>query len=93
MTTRKARARSKGEILEAIPGECGPRELARILDVSSHTPKLWRDQNVGPTYREQNGRITYDARSVVRWLHKDSLGRKILKRVRWLTNRNTDSPA
>jgi hypothetical protein len=62
MTRRKARPRSANDILEAIPGECGPRELARILDVSSHTPKLWRDQNVGPTYREQNGRITYDAR-------------------------------
>ena len=93
MRKRKIRPRSKGEILEAIPGECGPHQLARILGVSPLAPKGWRNLGVGPAYREEDGSIIYDARSVVHWLHHDSHGQEILKRVRWLTNRNTDSPA
>jgi len=93
MAKRKMRTRTKDEILEAIPGKCGPRELAKILGVSRRAPKNWRDTGRGPAYREEDGRIFYDARSVVHWLHHDSHGQEILKRVRWLTNRNTDSPA
>ena len=82
MAKRKKRTRSKDEILEAIPGKCGPRELAKILGVASWAPKNWRDHRKGPKYRGKNGRITYDARSVVHWLHHDSEGQFILKRLR-----------
>jgi hypothetical protein len=82
MTKRKARARSKDEILEAIPGECGPRQLAKVLGVSPLAPKGWRDLGVGPLYREENGRITYNARSIADWLHHDSHGQQILRRSR-----------
>jgi hypothetical protein len=82
MTKRKARARSKDEILEAIPGECHSRELAKILGVSGHFLKKWRDIGRGPLYREENGHILYDARSVATWLHHDSHGQEILRRSR-----------
>jgi hypothetical protein len=91
MTRRKTRPCSQGEMLKALPGECGPRELAKILGVSPHTPKHWRKQGLGPAYQVKNGRITYKARSVVTWLHQDCIGQQILKRVRWLTNPITDS--
>ena len=82
MTTRKARTRSKSEILKAMPGEYHPRELAKILGVSGRALKNWRDIGRGPAYREENGRFTYDARSVTTWLHHDSDVQLILKRLR-----------
>jgi hypothetical protein len=79
MTNRKAPGRSEGVILEVVPvGECGSRELAKILCLSARAPKQWRDLGRGPPYREDNGRIIYDARSVVDWLQRDSHGREIL---------------
>jgi hypothetical protein len=82
MTKRKIRPRSKGKILEVIPSECGPRELARILGVSRRAPKDWRDTGRGPAYREEDGRIFYDARSVTTWLYHDGHGQEILRRLR-----------
>ena len=82
MTNRKAPTRSGGKILEAVPGECGPRELAKFLRVSARAPKAWRDRGLGPAYREDNGRILYNAASVADWLHHDNLGQEILRRSR-----------
>ena len=90
MTRRKSVPRSQSEMLKAMPGECGPRELATILGRSLGAPKQWRDLGMGPAYREEDGRIIYDARSVATWLHHNNHGQEIFKRVPWLAVRNTD---
>ena len=82
MTNRKMPSRGKGEILEAIPLEYRPRDLVKILGVSRVAPRQWRDLGEGPAYREEDGNIIYDARSIATWLHHRKHGQHFLELLR-----------